>query len=77
MGEASDRLLCALEGKPCAYTSQQVLRRHPDGRLTVVSGKPSAPLCGACPERDKPPGERRVRHLTIVLNAYAHLQEDR
>jgi hypothetical protein len=65
MGDLSDRLACALEGKPCGRMSVMEVVRV-DGISTVVKGGPPAPLCDACPEHDKPEHQRRIRHMTVV-----------
>jgi hypothetical protein len=65
MGDLSDRLACALEGKPCGRISTMEVERV-DGTLTVVKGGPPAPLCDACPEHEVEPGKRRIRHVTVV-----------
>jgi hypothetical protein len=65
MGDLSDRLLCALEGKPCATTAHIDRFVLPDGTVWD-KGKPPRPLCATCPEHDKPQEQRHISCLTVV-----------
>ena len=65
--DAQEPELCA--DKPCEIIVQTEVAVLPDGREAHIGSPPPA-LCSGCPEHDKPPHERRIRHVEVVRNAY-------
>jgi hypothetical protein len=64
MGDLSDRLACALEGKPCA-TLVQIDRYVLPGAVWEKGSRPR-PLCDTCPEHSKAEHEKRIRCVEVV-----------
>jgi hypothetical protein len=67
MASLSERLACALRGRPCERVYRIEALRVGD-TVTVVKGTPPPPLCESCPQRDneRPPSELGIRSLTVV-----------